>query len=148
MSATGSSPALQVDLLSPTPPYEQVRRQVAAHVSAGTVRPGQRLPTVRELAGRLGLSPNTVARAYRELERDGLVTTRRRVGTVVSGPAAGHVPGGPVDDPDLAAVHRAAAGLARAALAAHLDDADVLTIAHGALLRARADGSPPVPSPG
>ncbi|MGJ7441927.1 GntR family transcriptional regulator [Aquipuribacter sp. MA13-6] len=147
MSSPAPSPLLQVDLLSPTPPYEQVRRQVAAHVSAGTLRPGQRLPTVRELAGRLGLSPNTVARAYRELERDGLVTTRRRVGTVVTAAPAGPAPADGDGVDGLAAVHRAAATLARAALAADLDDSDVLTIAHGALLRARADAPPPVPSP-
>ena len=46
--------------------------------------PGTRLPTVRRLAGDLGLAVNTVARAYRELERDGLVVTRGRNGTVVA----------------------------------------------------------------
>jgi DNA-binding transcriptional regulator YhcF (GntR family) len=69
---------------SPVPPYEQVRAQLARQVQAGELVPGTRLPTVRRLAGDLGLAVNTVARAYRELERDGLVTTRGRNGTVVA----------------------------------------------------------------
>ena len=69
---------------SPVPPYEQVRAQLARQVQAGELTPGTRLPTVRRLAGDLGLAVNTVARAYRELERDGLVVTRGRNGTVVA----------------------------------------------------------------
>ena len=73
------------DPRSPVPPYEQVRAQVARLVHEGRLPPGSRLPTVRRLAGDLGLAVNTVARAYRELERDGLVATRGRNGTVVAG---------------------------------------------------------------
>ena len=73
------------DPRSPVPPYEQVRAQLARQVQAGELPPGTRLPTVRRLAGDLGLAVNTVARAYRELERDGLVATRGRNGTVVVG---------------------------------------------------------------
>jgi DNA-binding transcriptional regulator YhcF (GntR family) len=72
------------DPRSPVPPYEQVRAQLARQVQAGELVPGVRLPPVRRLAGDLGLAVNTVARAYRELERDGLVTTRGRNGTVVA----------------------------------------------------------------
>jgi DNA-binding transcriptional regulator YhcF (GntR family) len=70
---------------SPVPPYEQVRAQLARQVQAGELSPGTRLPTVRRLAGDLGLAVNTVARAYRELETAGLVETRGRNGTVVTG---------------------------------------------------------------
>jgi DNA-binding transcriptional regulator YhcF (GntR family) len=70
---------------SPVPPYEQVRAQLARQVQDGTLAPGTRLPTVRRLAGDLGLAVNTVARAYRELEAAGLVETRGRNGTVVLG---------------------------------------------------------------
>jgi DNA-binding transcriptional regulator YhcF (GntR family) len=69
---------------SPVPPYEQVRAQLARQVQAGELVPGTRLPTVRRLAGDLGLAVNTVARAYRELEQAGLVETRGRNGTVVT----------------------------------------------------------------
>lgn len=66
------------------PPYEQVRATLAARISDGSLAAGTRLPTVRALAGQLGLAAGTVARAYRELEEAGLVVTRGRAGTVVS----------------------------------------------------------------
>ena len=74
-----------VDTASAEPPYEQVRRQIAEAVAAGRLVAGTRLPPVRQLAGDLGLAANTVARAYRELEQAGLVETRGRGGTVVTG---------------------------------------------------------------
>ena len=64
-------------------PYEQLRSQVAAQVSDGRLPAGTRLPTVRRLADDLGLAANTVARAYRELEADGVVVTSGRRGTFV-----------------------------------------------------------------
>jgi DNA-binding transcriptional regulator YhcF (GntR family) len=76
---------ITVDHGSPVPPYEQVREQVRAQVESGELAPGTRLPTVRGLAGDLGLAANTVARAYRELEALGLIETRGRAGSVVSG---------------------------------------------------------------
>jgi DNA-binding transcriptional regulator YhcF (GntR family) len=75
---------LEVDPASHVPPYEQVRSQVVALVDAGALVPGTRLPTVRRLADDLGLAPNTVARAYRELEQSGVVVTRGRHGTFVA----------------------------------------------------------------
>lgn len=76
---------ITVDPASPTPPYEQIRSQVADLVDNGGLEPGDRLPTVRRLAEDLGLAVNTVARAYRELETAGVVTTRGRAGTFVAG---------------------------------------------------------------
>lgn len=67
------------------PPYAQVREQVRAQVESGALAPGTRLPTVRALAGELGLAANTVARAYRELESLGVIETRGRAGSVVTG---------------------------------------------------------------
>ena len=67
------------------PPYEQVREQIRAQVLEGDLRPGTKLPTVRRLAGDLGLAVNTVARAYRELEALGAIETRGRAGSVVTG---------------------------------------------------------------
>jgi DNA-binding transcriptional regulator YhcF (GntR family) len=80
---------IDIDAHSPVPPYEQVRERVAALAADGTLPAGTRLPTVRQLAGDLGLAPNTVARAYRELEQAGLVHTRGRHGTFVTHRAAG-----------------------------------------------------------
>lgn len=69
---------------SPVPPFEQLRIQLLDAVSAGTLVPGTRLPTVRRLAEDLGLAAGTVARAYRELEASGVIETRGRNGTFVS----------------------------------------------------------------
>lgn len=73
-----------VDPASHVPPFEQVRAQIEALISAGTLPPGNRLPTVRRLADDLGLAVNTVARAYRELEQAGIVVTRGRHGSFVA----------------------------------------------------------------
>ena len=70
---------------SPYPPYEQVREQIRVQVDRGDLTAGTRLPTVRGLAGELGIAPNTVARSYRELEALGVIETRGRAGTVVTG---------------------------------------------------------------
>ena len=75
---------LAVDPASHVPPFEQVRSQIEARALDGTLEPGHRLPTVRQLAADLGLATNTVARAYRELEQGGVITTRGRGGTFVA----------------------------------------------------------------
>lgn len=67
-----------------TPPFEQLRLQVRDAVTSGALAPGSKLPTVRALAGELGLAVNTVARAYRELETDGIIETRGRAGSFVA----------------------------------------------------------------
>lgn len=77
---------LEIDPRSPVPPYEQVRQQVTALVLGGVLGVGVRLPSIRQLANDLGLASGTVARAYRELETDGVVETRGRHGTTVTGP--------------------------------------------------------------
>ncbi len=77
---------LEVDPRSPVAPYEQLRQQITALVLAGGLAPGDRLPSIRQLANDLGLAGGTVARAYRELESDGVVTTHGRHGTIVEGP--------------------------------------------------------------
>jgi DNA-binding transcriptional regulator YhcF (GntR family) len=75
---------IEVDPASPTPPYEQIRAQIATMVEAGALPAGTQLPTIRQLAADLGLAANTVARAYRELEVQGLVVSRVRHGTTVA----------------------------------------------------------------
>jgi DNA-binding transcriptional regulator YhcF (GntR family) len=80
---------IHIDPASPVPPYDQVRRRIAALAADGTLPAGAKLPPVRALAATLNLAVNTVARAYRELESAGLVETRGRLGTVITARAAG-----------------------------------------------------------
>ncbi|MFC5662110.1 GntR family transcriptional regulator [Kitasatospora misakiensis] len=75
---------LSVDPASGTPPYEQIRALIAEQARTGELATGTRLPTVRALAEQLGLAAGTVARAYRELEADGVVETHGRRGTLVA----------------------------------------------------------------
>jgi len=76
---------ITIDQNAAEPPYAQVREQIRAQVLAGELTPGTKLPTVRRLAGDLGLATNTAARAYRELEALGVIETRGRAGSVVTG---------------------------------------------------------------
>ncbi len=76
--------ALRVDGQDPTPPYEQLNRQLATAIMSGALAPGTRLPTVRQLAADLGIAAGTVMRAYSELESGGLVASRRGGGTTVA----------------------------------------------------------------
>lgn len=75
---------LTIDAGSAEPPYEQLRRQISTHAGNGTYPAGHKLPTVRALAEQLGLAANTVAKAYRSLETDGVVETRGRQGTSIA----------------------------------------------------------------
>ncbi|MET1044769.1 MAG: GntR family transcriptional regulator [Microbacteriaceae bacterium] len=75
---------ISIDSTSATAPFEQLRLQVIEQVRAGTLAAGTRLPPVRRLAEELGLAANTVARAYRELEADGVIETRGRNGSFIS----------------------------------------------------------------
>jgi GntR family transcriptional regulator len=65
------------------PIYRQLVRQITHAITTGTLKPGDRLPTVRSLASDMVINPNTVARAYRELERAGMVEGGPRKGTFV-----------------------------------------------------------------
>ena len=76
---------LQFD--SPIPPYEQIVAQVIFAIASGTLEPGSLLPSVRELGPRILVHPNTVAKAYQELERLGVIVARRGKGMEVT-PAA------------------------------------------------------------
>lgn len=74
---------IRVDPAHREPPYQQVRLQILAAVASSELPTGTRLPTIRQLADDLDLAANTVARAYRELEADGVIETRGRKGTFV-----------------------------------------------------------------
>ncbi len=73
-----------IDSAAAEPPYEQVRRQIAEGAATGTLKPGRKLPPVRQLAADLGLAVNTVAKAYRALEADGVIETHGRGGTLIA----------------------------------------------------------------
>jgi DNA-binding transcriptional regulator YhcF (GntR family) len=75
---------IKVDPASALPPYEQIRLQIADMAAAGVLAPGMQLPTIRQLAGDLGVAAGTVQRAYRELERDNVVISRVRHGTTIA----------------------------------------------------------------
>jgi GntR family transcriptional regulator len=74
----------QLDLQSGVPVYRQIIDQVHAARAAGALGPGDRLPTVRQLAVDLSINPNTVVRAYRELELTGALTTHQGTGTFIA----------------------------------------------------------------
>ncbi len=74
---------IRIDPESAVPPYDQIKAQVRDQIRAGTLAPGTRLPSIRQLAGDLGVAPGTVARAYAELEAGGLLDSSRTRGTRV-----------------------------------------------------------------
>ena len=74
---------VSLDSADATPIYAQVERSLRAAIAAGRLKPGDQLPTVRELAVELKVNANTIARVYSELERNGVFETRRGVGTFV-----------------------------------------------------------------
>ena len=73
-----------LDSRSGLAPYLQVAQQVRQALRLGLLREGDQLPTVKEVVATLAINPNTVLKAYRELERDGLVAARQGVGTFVT----------------------------------------------------------------
>ena len=77
---------VSIDQRDATPIYAQLERGLRAAIATGRLRPGDQLPTVRQLAVDLQVNANTVARVYLELERAGVIETRRGVGSFVSAP--------------------------------------------------------------
>lgn len=73
----------QLDPRSPIPLYDQIATRIRVAVAAGELRPGDALPSVRQLAKRLRINPATVVQAYRELERDGFVELRQGAGSFI-----------------------------------------------------------------
>ncbi len=114
---------IPVDHHSTVPPYEQLRLGIVARVQSGELTAGTKIPTVRALAGRLGLAPNTVARAYRELEQDGVIETRGRLGSFIASSG----------DPTRDAAGRAATEYVAAVRRLGLDDEAALRYVRAAL---------------
>jgi GntR family transcriptional regulator len=74
----------RLDLKSGVPVYRQLIDQVLVSIAAGHLNPGDQLPTVRQLAVDLSINPNTVVRAYKELEIRGMLTTQQGTGTFIT----------------------------------------------------------------
>lgn len=126
---------ITLDTQDPTPPFEQIRRRVAALAQSGMIEPGTRLPTVRQLAGDLRVAPGTVARAYKELEAAGIVVTRRGAGTrIAPGPSRGSASHG-------APLTELASSFVSAARQRGADDAAVRSAIEAALLLHGAQGA-------
>ncbi|UIN29491.1 GntR family transcriptional regulator [Microbacterium binotii] len=115
--------SLNVDATLAEPPYAQLRSQIVSAISAGSLAPGAKLPTVRALADRLGVAPGTVARAYKELEADGVIETRGRAGTFVSF----------AEDPLRSQAQRAATAYAAHVRSLGITEEDAVTLVTDAL---------------
>lgn len=76
---------LEIDFKSDLPIYEQVRREIIIGLARGDIKPGDKLPSVREMAENIGINLHTVNKAYKLLEADGVLTMDRRFGSLVSG---------------------------------------------------------------
>jgi GntR family transcriptional regulator len=84
---------VSIDPQDATPIYAQLERALRAAIATGRLRPGDQLPTVRQLAVELSINANTVARVYAELERAGVIDTKRGVGSFVTAtPLKAHPP--------------------------------------------------------
>jgi GntR family transcriptional regulator len=82
-----------IDPRDPTPIYVQIERALRAAIATGRLKPGDQLPTVRQMAVELQVNANTVARVYLELEKAGVIETKRGVGSFISAtPAQAHPP--------------------------------------------------------
>lgn len=109
----------RIDTASGLPPFRQIVHQVQQALRLGLLQPGDQLPTVKEVVAQVAINPNTVAKAYRDLEHNGLCEGRPGVGTFVTRTLAG---------PSLAAHRKLQIELGRwvaRARGAGLDDASI-----------------------
>jgi GntR family transcriptional regulator len=111
-----------LDTRSGVPTYLQLVQQVRQAIRLGILRAGDQLPTVKEVVGTLAINPNTVLKAYRELDRAGLVVARRGVGTFV----ADSLP--PQSPDDLKALRTSLQRWVERARAAGLDDEHIAAL--------------------
>ncbi len=75
---------LEIDFKSDLPIYEQIRREIIIGLAKGYINPGDKLPSVREMAENIGINLHTVNKAYKLLESDGVLTMDRRYGSLIS----------------------------------------------------------------
>jgi GntR family transcriptional regulator len=123
-----------LDSRSGVSPYMQIVQQVRHALRLGVLREGDQLPTVKEVVALLAINPNTVLKAYRELEHSGLVAARPGVGTFVTGSLAG---------PSIAAagpLRRELRGWIVKARSAGLDEESIEALFRDAVRFARVEG--------
>lgn len=125
---------IDIDPKSATPIYRQIVDGVRMEVAARRYRPGDELPSVRRMAQQLRINPNTVARAYRELESLDVIETRRGSGTFVS-EGAERVS----DAARTELVKTKAEDLVQAALQAGLDEREIESVIRDALAQAKEE---------
>jgi GntR family transcriptional regulator len=130
---TASMISFRVDGHSVTPPYLQIVQQVRHALRMGLLDVGDQLPTVREVVGATAINPNTVLKAYRDLEREGLVQARAGHGTFVLRRPDGPPPG------THSRLGRGLAGWVREAREAGLDDESIESLLRVTLRAAAAD---------
>jgi GntR family transcriptional regulator len=111
--------SFRVDSRSTVPPYMQIAQQVRQALRMGMLEIGDKLPAVREVVAATAINPNTVLKAYRELEREGLIEARAGHGTFVRGMPPGPPPG------THARLSRSLAKWVREARDAGLDDESI-----------------------
>jgi len=75
---------ITIDEQNPVPIFQQIIRQVKMRVASGELTAGSPVPSIRELAVRLSINPNTVGKAFRELEREGIIVMKRGIGAFVT----------------------------------------------------------------
>jgi GntR family transcriptional regulator len=114
--------------------YVQLVQQVKHALRLGFLEPGDQLPTVKEVVARLAINPNTVLKAYRELEREGLIASRPGQGTFVMKTLAGP------SFKDLAALRRSLQRWVKEAKNADLDDETITALFLDALHQATKEG--------
>src|SRR5450759_1262179 len=126
---------LRLEPRSGLPPYLQLVKQIRYAVRNGTLLPGMRLPAAREVVSSLAINPNTVFKAYTELEREGLIISRPGQGTFVAADAP-H----PIDDQVQRKLRRALESWLGAALKGGLDREVALAMFTQALVAAYVEG--------
>ncbi len=125
----------RLDAASGVPPYLQIVQQVRQGLLLGYLRPGDQLPTVKDAVAVLAINPNTVVKAYRQLENDGLVSARPGQGTFITGSVE------PVAAGPYARLRRSLERWVRDAYAAGLDDEMVTAMFATVRNEIRAEGA-------
>ncbi len=123
--------AFALDARSSVPAYVQLQQQVKHAMRTGALRPGDQLPSAREVVEALGINPNTVLKAYREMERDELIEVRQGQGTFVAADLMTVSPG------ELAKLRRDLGRWIAAAAALGLEPDDMLELVTAEVTAAR-----------